>query len=106
MHTVLENLLRNAWKFTARESVARIALGATHEGNRVIFHVEDNGVGLDMAHVGQLFRPFQRLHKSTDFPGTGIGLATVQRVLERHGGSIWVDSRPGGGARFRFTLGH
>ncbi|MBS0545727.1 MAG: PAS domain S-box protein [Proteobacteria bacterium] len=106
MYTVLENLLRNAWKFTAREAVARIAFGATHEGNRVIFHVEDNGVGFDMGHAGQLFRPFQRLHKATDFPGTGIGLATVQRILERHEGSIWVDSRPGGGARFRFTLGH
>jgi len=106
MHTVLENLLRNAWKFTARAPVARIAFGAEREGNRLIFCVEDNGVGFDMAHAGQLFRPFQRLHKTTDFPGTGIGLATVQRILQRHEGTIWVDSHPDGGTRFRFTMGH
>ncbi|ATE62543.1 PAS domain-containing sensor histidine kinase [Thauera sinica] len=106
MHAMLENLLRNAWKFTARAPLARIVFGAVREGGRVIFCVEDNGVGFDMAYAGQLFRPFQRLHKATDFPGTGIGLATVQRIVQRHEGSIWVDSRPDGGTRFRFTLGH
>ena len=106
LHDMLENLLRNAWKFTAPTPRARIVFGAVREEDRLTFHVEDNGVGFDMAYAGQLFRPFQRLHDATDFPGTGIGLATVQRIVQRHEGRIWVDSRPDGGTCFRFTLGH
>lgn len=102
---LLENLLRNAWKFSAREPVAKIRFHAERDSERRVFSVEDNGAGFDMAFAGNLFRPFNRLHDTTDFPGTGIGLATVQRIIQRHGGLIWASSKPGNGARFSFTLG-
>lgn len=105
MHAMLENLLRNAWKFSSREPVARIAFRGNWDGERRVFCVEDNGAGFDMAFAGNLFRPFHRLHNKQDFPGTGIGLATVQRIIQRHEGTIWADSEPGKGARFCFTLG-
>jgi signal transduction histidine kinase len=97
----LENLLANAWKFTGKRPSARIELGRAGDA----FFVRDDGVGFDMAHAADLFQPFQRLHSRSDFEGTGVGLAIVQRVVERHGGRIWVESAPGAGATFYFTLG-
>ncbi|MCL4873930.1 PAS domain S-box protein [bacterium] len=102
---VLENLLGNAWKFTSKIPSPRIELGVTgHEDGRMIFHVKDNGAGFDMKHADRLFHPFQRLHPSDEFPGTGIGLATVQRIIQRHGGRVWAEGEPGRGAAFYFTL--
>lgn len=106
MLVLLDNLLRNAWKFTSRTPDARISFGARHEGGRTVFSVEDNGAGFDMHYANKLFKPFQRLHAQHDFPGTGIGLATTQRIIGRHEGRIWVDAQPGAGARFSFVLGH
>ena len=101
----LENLIGNAWKFTGRKPVARIAIGRSlHEGT-MAFYVRDNGDGFDMAHAHRLFAPFQRLHRASEFPGTGIGLSIVQRVIRKHGGRIWCDSRPGEGSTFWFSLG-
>ncbi len=105
IYAMLDNLLRNAWKFTAEREHARIALKAERIGERRVFCVEDNGAGFDMNHASNLFRAFYRLHSSESFPGTGIGLATVQRIVRRHDGSIWAESRSGEGARFLFTLG-
>jgi signal transduction histidine kinase len=105
LRVVLENLLGNAWKFTSRCPTAHIELFAENRGGRPVYTVRDNGVGFNMAYAGKLFSPFQRLHKATDFPGTGIGLATVQRIVHRHGGSIEGEAGPGTGATFRFTLG-
>ncbi len=102
---LIENLMRNAWKFSARQPVARISFRAERERDRRVFCVEDNGAGFDMAFAANLFRPFHRLHNSGEFSGTGIGLATVQRIIQRHGGLIWAESKPGQGARFYFTLG-
>ncbi len=106
IHVLLDNLLRNAWKFTGQTPDARISFGARRESGRTVFCVEDNGAGFDMDYADKLFKPFQRLHAQNEFPGTGIGLATVQRIIERHDGRIWVDARPGAGARFCFILGH
>ncbi|THF63539.1 PAS domain S-box protein [Pseudothauera rhizosphaerae] len=104
MRIVLENLLRNAWKFSARQPVAHIVFRAERDGERRVFSVSDNGAGFDMAFAANLFRPFHRLHSDSEFAGTGIGLATVERVIARHGGLIWAQSRPGEGATFYFTL--
>ncbi len=101
---VLENLIGNAWKFTRKRGHARIEFGVRKEENHVIFFVADNGVGFDMAYARKLFAPFQRLHSEEDFEGTGIGLATVQRIIYRHGGSIWAEAEAGKGATFFFTL--
>lgn len=84
----------------------RIAFLARQEGTRTVYCVEDNGAGLDMRYANRLFEPFSRLHTTESFPGTGIGLATVKRIVTRHDGRIWVESRPGEGARFHFTLSH
>ena len=102
---VLENLLENAWKFTGRTPCARIHVGRG-EGpdGETVFFVSDNGAGFDMAYVDKLFNAFQRLHAGSEFEGTGIGLATVHRIISRHGGRIWAEGSPGGGASFRFTL--
>ena len=104
--SVLQNLLDNAWKFTARKAPARIDVGSTPgpEGETV-YYVKDNGAGFDMAFAGKLFGTFERLHSPGDFPGTGIGLATVKRVIERHGGRVWAESKPDEGAAFYFTVG-
>ncbi len=100
----LDNLIGNAWKFTARCAEARITVGAlTQEGERVFF-VQDNGAGFDMTYIDRIFAPFQRLHTEADFDGSGIGLATVQRVIHRHGGRVWAEGAPGEGATFYFTL--
>ena len=104
MAVVLQNLLDNAWKFTGQTAAARIEFRATAEPGGTVYEVADNGAGFDMAYAGKLFGVFQRLHDSREFPGTGIGLATVYRVVRRHGGRIWAEGRVGHGARICFTL--
>ena len=101
----LANLLRNAAKFTAPRPQARIEFHLTEHGGAPAFCIRDNGVGFNMAYAGQLFGAFQRLHKASEFPGTGIGLAIVQRVIHRHGGRVWAEARPEEGASFYFTIG-
>ena len=105
MRAALENLLGNAWKFSARTAAPRIEVGATRDGEHVTFFVRDNGAGFDMKYANKLFGAFQRLHAASEFQGTGIGLATVQRIVHRHGGRVWADGSPGKGAVFYFTLG-
>jgi PAS domain S-box-containing protein len=102
---LLQSLLENAWKFTARRERADIEFAQTRADGELVFFVRDNGVGFDMAHAEMLFRPFQRLHRAEEFPGTGIGLATAQRIVQRHGGRIWAAAEAGKGATFFFTLG-
>ena len=102
---VLENLLSNAWKFTSKQPRARIEVGSLLQSNgEQVFYVRDDGAGFDMEHAQKLFSPFKRLHKASDFQGTGIGLATVQRVIARHGGKIWASAAIDHGATFCFTL--
>jgi PAS domain S-box-containing protein len=101
---ILDNLLGNAWKFTGGTEGARIEVGREATAEGPAFFVRDNGAGFDAAFVGQLFRPFHRLHKPQEFEGNGIGLATVARIVQRHGGKVWADGQPGKGAVFRFTL--
>ena len=101
----MANLIGNAFKFSSRHPQPKVEFGAALERKPVEYFVQDNGVGFDMRYVERLFGAFQRLHAAEDFPGTGIGLATVQRILARHGGSIRAESGPGQGARFTFTLG-
>ena len=104
LRIVLENLIGNAWKFTAGAVQPRIEIGCNSQAGESVFHVRDNGAGFDMAYADKLFGPFQRLHAMTEFAGTGIGLATVQRIIARHGGRIWADAAVGKGATFYFTL--
>jgi light-regulated signal transduction histidine kinase (bacteriophytochrome) len=101
---MLQNLLGNAWKYSARQAKAEIEFGRVHHDGAPAYFVRDNGVGFDMAYAGKLFKPFQRLHGVEDFPGTGIGLALVQRIVQRHGGRAWAEGEVGKGARFYFTL--
>jgi signal transduction histidine kinase len=104
VRVALENLLDNAWKYTANRERARIEIGVkTHEGGTVYF-VTDNGVGFDMAFADKIFAPFKRLHSYAEYPGTGVGLATVQRIICRHGGTVWAESVPGRGTTMYFTL--
>jgi len=105
LEIALTNLLDNAVKFTGPCVAARVEVGETVRDGDTAYFVRDNGVGFDVAHASTLFAPFQRLHKPTEFPGSGIGLATVQRVIHRHGGEIWPEARVGEGATFYFTLG-
>ena len=100
----LENLLGNAWKYTAKKGRARIEFGSTVIGTDSVYFIRDNGAGFDMAHEDSLFVAFERLHSSDEFEGDGIGLATVQRIIHRHGGRVWAEAEEGEGATFFFTL--
>jgi hypothetical protein len=105
LRVALENLLSNAWKYTARKAQARIEVGHTREGeDEAAYYVRDDGAGFDMAYAGKLFGAFQRLHAESEFAGTGIGLATVARIVHKHGGRIWAEAAAGQGATFFFTL--
>jgi light-regulated signal transduction histidine kinase (bacteriophytochrome) len=102
--TLVENVLGNAWKFTSKVPRARIEFGVAEKDRVRAFYVRDNGAGFDMAFASKLFAPFQRLHTVTEFPGTGIGLATVQRIVHRHGGRLWAEGTVDGGATFYFAF--
>lgn len=104
LRMVLQNLLANAHKFTSQTTAARIEFGAQLEADGTVFQVRDNGAGFDMRFADKLFGPFQRFHSQHEFPGTGVGLATVQRIVRKHGGRIWAQSAPGQGATFFFRL--
>ena len=108
LRVALVNLIGNAWKFTAKKPEARVEFGLSerlsHRGRVPVYYVRDNGAGFDEAYSAKLFGAFQRLHRADEFEGTGIGLATVQRVVHRHGGRIWAEGEVGRGATFYFTL--
>lgn len=104
VRTLLDNLLANAWKFTARRARGRVELSLVHEHGEPVYRVRDNGAGFDMAHAEKLFIPFQRLHAPTEFAGIGIGLAMVRRIARRHGGRVWAEGAVDEGATFYFTL--
>ena len=104
LRNVLENLVGNAWKFTGKQPEARIELGMTQIDGKDTYYVRDNGAGFDMTYASKLFGVFHRLHSAAEFPGTGVGLATVQRIINRHGGKIWAEAAVGKGATFYFTL--
>lgn len=105
MRQALASLLGNAWKFTRNRKSAAIEFGMMERDGKKVYHVRDNGVGFDMVYADKLFVPFQRLHSSEEFEGNGIGLATVQRIIQRHGGKVWAEAEEGRGATFYFTLG-
>jgi two-component system, sensor histidine kinase and response regulator len=105
LRIALTNLLENAWKFTEREPAAQIEFGMMTATGEPTYFIRDNGAGFDMAYVDRLFGPFQRLHLASEFPGSGIGLATVQRIIHRLGGRVWAEGVVGQGATFSFTLG-
>ena len=105
LREVIENLLENAWKFTRRTGNAMVEFGATGQNGTTVYFVKDNGKGFDMKFADKLFHPFQRLHSPDDFPGTGVGLSTVRRIIERHKGKIWVEAAEDKGAAFYFTIG-
>jgi light-regulated signal transduction histidine kinase (bacteriophytochrome) len=104
LRVLLENLLGNAWKFTSKIPRAEIEFGISHNGDKKTFFVKDNGAGFDMTYANKLFGAFQRLHDTAEFPGTGIGLATVKRIINRHSGNIRAEGAVGKGATFYFTL--
>ena len=104
MRTALEHLIGNSWKFTGPSPSARIECRADRSGGQAVFVVRDNGVGFDPARAGKLFQPFQRLHTAAEFAGAGIGLAVVQKIMDRHGGRVWAEGCPGQGASFYFSL--
>jgi light-regulated signal transduction histidine kinase (bacteriophytochrome) len=104
LQLVLKNLLDNAWKFSSKVAEPRIEMGVIEHNGRPAYFIRDNGAGFDMTFADKLFQPFQRLHQSSEFTGTGIGLATVQRIIRRHGGAIWAESKVGEGSTCFFTL--
>jgi len=104
LRALLENLIGNAWKFTEKKASARVVFASAVRDGVAVHRVEDDGAGFDMAHAKKLFAPFQRLHGVGEYPGTGIGLATVQRIVDRHGGRVWAEGEVGSGATFYFTL--
>jgi signal transduction histidine kinase len=105
LRLVVDNLISNAWKFTAKSIAARIEFGAKRDGGKTIYFVRDNGIGFDMTYVEKLFGAFQRLHSVEDYAGTGVGLATAKRIIERHNGRIWAESVVGKGTTFYFSVG-
>jgi signal transduction histidine kinase len=105
LRIVIENLLRNAWKYTSHHPAARIEFGRRDDASRAVYFVKDDGSGFDAKSVSRLFKPFQRLHSTDEFPGHGIGLATVKRIIQKHGGEIWAEGDVEKGACFYFTLG-
>lgn len=105
LRIAMENLLDNAWKYTAHTQSPQVKVGSQPSAEATVYFVQDNGVGFDMAYASKLFGPFQRLHAESQFPGTGIGLVTVQRIVARHGGRIWAHAELNHGATFHFTLG-
>lgn len=104
LHCLMENLLANAWKYSARRELARIEFGSTERDGKPVYFVRDNGAGFDMRFADRLFGAFQRLHSASEFSGTGVGLASVQRVVRRHGGKVWAEAAVNAGATFYFTL--
>jgi light-regulated signal transduction histidine kinase (bacteriophytochrome) len=105
LQIVLENLLGNAWKFTGKRADAVVEFGSEYVGDEICYYIRDNGAGFDMNYASKLFGVFQRLHPESEFQGTGIGLATVKRIVSRHGGRVWGVGEVGRGATFYFTLG-
>jgi light-regulated signal transduction histidine kinase (bacteriophytochrome) len=105
LRLAMQHLIGNAWKYSGRQADARIEIAASGQTSERTFAVTDNGAGFDMNYAAKLFEPFQRLHTDKQFEGTGMGLATVRRIIRRHGGTIWAQSAPGQGATFTFTLG-
>jgi len=104
LRAAIENLLRNSWKYTSAHLQARIEFGKSRQDGKSSFFVRDDGAGFDPRYADRLFGAFQRLHAATEFPGTGVGLATVQRIIHRHGGEIWAEGAVEKGATFYFTL--
>jgi light-regulated signal transduction histidine kinase (bacteriophytochrome) len=100
----LENLIGNSWKYSSRHTSARIEFGATEKDGKTVYFVRDDGAGFDPAYADKLFSPFQRLHAASEFQGNGIGLATIQRIVRKHGGSVWAEGQVEKGATFYFTL--
>jgi len=105
LELAMHNLVGNAWKFTGGQTTARIEIGSHSNAGAPLYFVKDDGAGFDSSYSDRLFKPFHRLHRDEDFPGTGIGLATVKRIVELHGGRIWAESAANEGACFYFSLG-
>jgi len=104
LRAVMENLIGNAWKFTSKQEQARIEIGVSDDNGHAAYFVRDNGAGFDPAHASKMFRPFQRLHSEKEFHGTGVGLATVQKIVQRHGGRVWAEGEPDRGATIYFMV--
>ena len=105
LRIMMENLLANAWKYTRQHPTARVEFGVMQRDGSTVYYVRDDGAGFDVAHAAKLFTPFQRLHSSAEFEGNGVGLATVLRIVRRHGGTVWAEGAVERGATFYLTLG-
>jgi light-regulated signal transduction histidine kinase (bacteriophytochrome) len=104
LFAAIENLLRNAWKYSSKKQQSLIEFGVEDKGNERVFFVKDNGAGFETAYAHKLFVPFERLHHKSEFTGSGVGLFNVQRIIQRHNGRIWAESKVGEGAQFYFTI--